>query len=407
MFTKVHAYLLLITTYIINYRVYSIVYFYLYFKVQNPIIILILWLVSQIPILIIASNLYPGQTFPHYFTASADASLYLVMKQSFVDISGIPTLVTTWGGHIGEKLDSKEIILCIPGNPGISEYYYSFLEILHNRLEIPVWIIGHTGHEEPEDEEILKKIPQLKGNETIYNTFGQIDHKVRRLCFILFFSRKSHLFQAEFIRKYVPSDVKIHMVGHSIGTFVILQLLKQDDIKSRIKSSSMLFPTIYNLLYTPLGLFCVYFVKPILPLVIFVSFIFSILPTFLATFLTYLYFTIISVPRKHIKQHLLPTIRMIKPSIIKKVFHLGFDEIMTIKELESEVINENADRMKFYFGTTDLWVPTHHYEKVKTSCPKADAQLCERNFNHAFVLKYPEEVGEMVGNWIIDWNKNK
>lgn len=100
------------------------------------------------------------------------------MKQSFVDVNGIPTMVTTWGGHIDEKLNSKEIVICIPGNPGLSGYYYRFLEIVHDKLKIPVWIIGHTGHEEPEDKETLARIPELKGNEKLYDTYGQIEYKV-------------------------------------------------------------------------------------------------------------------------------------------------------------------------------------------------------------------------------------
>lgn len=50
--------------------------------------------------------------------------------------------------------------------------------------------------------------------------------------------------QVEFIRKYIPSDVKIYLVGHSIGAYMSLQLMKFDDISERIHHCYLLFPTL-------------------------------------------------------------------------------------------------------------------------------------------------------------------
>lgn len=196
------------------------------------------------------------------------------------------------------------------------------------------------------------------------------------------------------------------MIGHSIGTYMILQLLKKEDIKNRIISSSMLFPTIYNLAGTPLGVFCNYIVKPILSLVLFISWIFTLFPNIVATFLVYAYFSIIFVPKKEISKNIPTTIDMIRPSIIGKVFHLGFSEIDTVQDIDVDVIRSNMDKLKFYYGETDLWVPVSHCKKLKDECPKVDAQVCKRGFNHAFVLKYSEEIGDMVSGWITDWRNN-
>lgn len=50
--------------------------------------------------------------------------------------------------------------------------------------------------------------------------------------------------QIEFIRKHIPSDVKIYLVGHSIGAYCALKLLQVDDIASRIQHCYFLFPTV-------------------------------------------------------------------------------------------------------------------------------------------------------------------
>lgn len=52
------------------------------------------------------------------------------------------------------------------------------------------------------------------------------------------------MFQLEFIRKYIPADVKIHLVGHSIGAYISLQLFEFDDISERIHHCYLLFPTL-------------------------------------------------------------------------------------------------------------------------------------------------------------------
>lgn len=50
--------------------------------------------------------------------------------------------------------------------------------------------------------------------------------------------------QVEFIRNNIQPDVKIHLIGHSIGAYMALQLLKIDDISKQIQHCYALFPTI-------------------------------------------------------------------------------------------------------------------------------------------------------------------
>lgn len=121
------------------------------------------------------------------------------MQEAYVNISDIPTHIMTWGKWIEESLgDTKEIVICITGNPGKIEFhlqrpdllippplsglpgfYTKFLNQLHTQLEhqIPVWLIGHQGHDDPPATSI-RKVPKLRGNEQHFNLDGQIKHKV-------------------------------------------------------------------------------------------------------------------------------------------------------------------------------------------------------------------------------------
>lgn len=51
----------------------------------------------------------------------------------------------------------------------------------------------------------------------------------------------------EFIKKYVPEDAQLHLVGHSIGAWLVLNLLKDSDIDRRTKKCYLLFPTIEHM----------------------------------------------------------------------------------------------------------------------------------------------------------------
>lgn len=55
-------------------------------------------------------------------------------------------------------------------------------------------------------------MPNLDKNKHLYNVDGQITNK------------------KEFINRYVPKGCKIHLVGHSVGAYMALQLLKDDDV---------------------------------------------------------------------------------------------------------------------------------------------------------------------------------
>lgn len=67
------------------------------------------------------------------------------MHEAFIDVNNVPTHVMTWGDWIEADLSKqREIVLCIPGNPGLPGYYTRYLAELHYQLgkDIPVWIIG-------------------------------------------------------------------------------------------------------------------------------------------------------------------------------------------------------------------------------------------------------------------------
>lgn len=66
----------------------------------------------------------------------------------WVDINGVATRVLCWGQPIDESGNGKgldRVVLCVCGNPGVSEFYEKFLQEVYKELKVPVWITSHAG----------------------------------------------------------------------------------------------------------------------------------------------------------------------------------------------------------------------------------------------------------------------
>lgn len=90
---------------------------------------------------------------------------------------------------------------------------------------------------------------------------------------------------------------------------------------------------------------------------------------------------------------------LIKPSILKRVFFLAFEEFDVIKERNNNIIKKNIGKIKFYFGKYDRWAPQSYYERLVDDIPGVNAQLC--TYNHVFVFKSSAEIGRIVSDWIL------
>lgn len=304
------------------------------------------------------------------------------MQESYPLVGKTPTHIMTWGKWIEESLgDQKEIVICITGNPGLPGFYTQFLSTIYNCLnkELPVWVIGHAGHDEALDGPYKKPLPPLKGNESLYCLAGQLQHKV------------------DFIRKYVPADVKIHMIGHSIGAYLALELLKIPDISDRVQHCYMLFPTIERMVDSKNGFILTRIVKPFYFLVQWFYQCFAVLPTVVKVWIIYAYFVVSRTPK-----HFMGTgLKYANPAVVDKVWIMALDEMEKVRELDVEHIRANQHRLKFYYGSTDGWVPVKYYRELKQKLPEVDAELCTRKYEHAFVLKSASQMGFMVGEWIL------
>lgn len=261
---------------------------------------------------------------------------------------------------------------------------------------------GHAGHDEPPVTS-LRKVPPLSGNEDKYNLDAQVKHKVSLKYFFLLQSVVNLIFfQLEFIETYVPNDVKIHLIGHSIGSWMIVEMLKRDpSFRHRIQHSYLLFPTIERMAVSSNGFYFTKIFQRIWFLLRFIVIIFSKLPTFFQVFLLSIYFWLSSIPR-----HFLGTaLKYSRLTIMEKVLFLADDEMKRVVELDSETLEtlrSNCQILKIYYGASDGWTPQKYSRQLKEKIPELDVEIDTCKFDHAFVIKSSEEVGRLVADWIMN-----
>lgn len=201
----------------------------------------------------------------------------------------------------------------------------------------------------------------------------------------------------EFIRKYVPADAKIHLIGHSIGSWMILELLKIPDIKDRIHHCYMMFPTIEHMSTSPNGWWYTNVLQPYWTIIYYLVLLLSYTPMSFKAFLISIYFYLFSVPNCLIGT----TLKYIRPTILSKIVFLADEEMDRVVDADYEHIEKHKKMLTFYYGATDGWTPVSYVKSLRQKIPDIDAHLCVCGYAHAFVLRSSFSVGQLVSNWIV------
>ncbi|EEB13331.1 conserved hypothetical protein [Pediculus humanus corporis] len=269
------------------------------------------------------------------------------MESEFVTINRVPLRIDSWGGYMPSKIEAKlqekpnELILVIPGNPGVTKFYEKFLNHLYELTKKPIWIMSHGGH-----DKINSKLPSLKENKFLYNLQGQVEQKDK------------------FIEKYLEG-VKLYCVGHSVGCKMLLDLLKKERKSNvEIEKCIMLFPTIERMAEAPNAAYVI----------------------------CYCFCT--GIPPNNIPAMM----KLVDPHVLSKVFFLADDEMKIIKELDDETLKIYGEKLTLYYGSSDGWTPLTYYRNLREKHKNVFAEVCSHE--HTFVLKESKEIASLVNDWL-------
>lgn len=238
-------------------------------------------------------------------------------------------------------------------------------------------MIGHAGHDEP-PHELDMKIPKLNEHPHLYNLNGQIQHKIELI-------------------NLIPEQIKkIYVIGHSVGARIILELLKKSPkFDQKVEKCYLMFPTIEYIAKSSHGEIFTKLTSLFFVVRLFLMF-FNIFPLGMRKSIVKVYCR--DMPEEfheHALQHT-------KTEVVEKIFYMAKDEMDQINEYDEDLIKNNLHRLKLYYGRKDGWVRKRFYYGIVEKFPDIDAELCTRNFEHAFVLKNGKECGVMIAEWIME-----
>ncbi|KAG0724987.1 Lipid droplet-associated hydrolase [Chionoecetes opilio] len=289
-----------------------------------------------------------------------------------VAVVGDPTEVLCVGKSLQEA--PENLVLFIPGNPGVASYYTSTMQSLYTLLggTHAVWTVSHAGH--------CLALPSLwPGRQHVYDLEQQVWHKIA------------------FIEYHVPRGTKLTLVGHSIGCHIILRLLNHFQHRPNVTISRtfMLFPTIERMKETPNG-------RKLWPvlcylrwLVVLLAWAVSLLPGKLKD----------AVLEWHFGADVAPccvgaTRELLHARVVQNMLWMAHSELLQVVQLDVETVERHKNKIMLYYGASDGWCPQTYLEDMRTRVDGVQAVLCEDGSEHAFVLRHSRQTAEKLARWI-------
>ncbi|KAG0205670.1 hypothetical protein BGX28_002741 [Mortierella sp. GBA30] len=272
--------------------------------------------------------------------------------------------------------EHSTVLLMIPGNPGLIDYYIPFLQTVHDTCQGRIDIFGasHLGHSAGS---------HVIDPSRLYSLEEQVENKIAIL---------------DRLREMYPAGTRFILAGHSMGSWLALRVLKARPNHGIVRIFE-LFPTIHRIADTPNGRKMKNLFKPTARSIIggtvsTLRFIFSAPPILQS---------IVGVITGQDKDMAKVTSQdLLHSSVVKNCLFLAGQEMEAIKLMDKELIEKHASKFVFYYGKTDEWSPIDNYYEMRDQFPKCKSYLCNQGMVHAFVLGHGEAMGLLVGGWIND-----
>ena len=285
------------------------------------------------------------------------------------DVNEVPTHVFTQKSSVR----NRTLLLIVPGSPGMGHFYIPFATRLFQQGggAYDVSVVSHAGHSPGFAKPESSGDP---GGRNWYDLDDQIYHKMA------------------YIEQQAAEKDALYLVGHSIGCYMVLKMLKQLT-PEKVKKAILLFPTIEKMALTPNG-------KSLSPL--FTTFrypfmgavwLLSNFPDTVRRFVLGQYFY--TTPQEHL-EHIILGAMNIDGKSIYNILCMANQEMQEVADIPEQIIHENIDKLVFYYGQEDKWNTKSCYEDMAKRFPGKDVNLCKNGYPHAFVETSADEVADFV-----------
>ncbi|CAD1810590.1 hypothetical protein FOB58_001632 [Candida parapsilosis] len=297
---------------------------------------------------------------------------------------------------------SNDILIMIPGNPGLVGYYVTYLDYVQRALpQFEVFGLDYLGFTK-----------QNTKQQHIFKVEEQINHKYVVI--------KDKI-------KQQPNKPNLYFLSHSLGGFVtqrtIKKLLEDEELKDKfeIKFNGMITPTTNDIAGSESGTKMVRLNNSKLPIVgmaMTFSSLCSYIPESVQRYILTHHWTapkqVIEEGSDHenvgLEHSLQTTMELINtPSLVNQALNMARDELDAISKSDEVndwiyVDNQYSFKNWCFFAQSDHWVSNetrdHLISKYGQSNPKRNRfEICENVENpikHAFVLNQSKEFAEIT-----------
>ncbi|GFR66741.1 chromosome 2 open reading frame 43 [Elysia marginata] len=239
--------------------------------------------------------------------------------------------------------------------------------------------LGHLREKDADGPpQTLMLVIPVSTNDNLYGLEAQISHKLA------------------FIRENIPSDTSLILIGHSIGCYMILNILDGLAAKN-VARCFMLFPTIERMAVTPNGRTLTPVLRYLRWIPVLLAFFFCFLPQFIRREIMKWLYRKVDYP-ECTQKALLETVT---PWTTNFAMYLGKTEMNKVTTLQGELVEKHLSKLSLYYGSIDDWAPVQYYHDFIAHFPQADAKLCDLRLKHAFILKKTE--GKTMAKIIWEW----
>lgn len=290
---------------------------------------------------------------------------------------GIPPVHVHWWPCKRLGVSPSTILLFIPGNPGVIDFYHPFLTAIHKQDRSGTLAIlshSHIGHD-PAVEDIASA-SRASSNHALPL---QVQNSLR-------------IFDALSI--FFGVDTRTVIAGHSVGSWVALQVLKLRS--ATVSGVFFLFPTITNIACTPNGRLLSRLFQPPFPRI--VSQVARALRIMPLTILCWL-FPQYPIPQVRVLQSFL-----LSPSSIFAAMTMAHDEMLSIRELDVATLDTFQRQIWFYFAENDDWVDKGRESILQVFMPEPGTVKVvhgHRDIPHAFCINHGEELAAVCYKWLV------
>ncbi|KIJ68217.1 hypothetical protein HYDPIDRAFT_106369 [Hydnomerulius pinastri MD-312] len=322
----------------------------------------------------------PGSTsrLPPFLQSATDDSSGNQTYQSAVfpesdDIR--PVNVHWWPCKVADAIP-QTVFFFVPGNPGIIDFYPPFLnEVYSNDTSgrLAILIHSHVGHAPSLDSQY----PLHRLDSSQLGLTCQIQNVLRVI---------------DAVKSTFGQSVNIVLAGHSVGAWLALQAFKLRP--GATSGVFLLFPTIAEIAGTPNGRKLSWLFRAPVPRVTAnIARAVYYMPTRL---LGTLFPSYPLAPLHALRSFL----RL--PQAIFASMTMAHDEMLNIRQLDSELLNEHRDKIWFYFAQNDDWVGKSRDTILRTfKGDEAHIVHGGPGVPHAFCINHSEEVARQCYQWLV------